>query len=76
MLLTAPQATYGDMHLSNTRLHYVKAGTGQSPNPNNYTKISPIGCQCQDVWSTSDNAIERRALTDVQVCGWPVLKQG
>ena len=23
-----PQATYGDMQLSNTRLHYVKAGTG------------------------------------------------
>ena len=28
MSLTAPQATYGDMELSNTRLHYVKAGTG------------------------------------------------
>ena len=28
MSLTAPQATYGDMELPNTRLHYVKAGTG------------------------------------------------
>ena len=28
MSFTAPQATFGDMQLSNTRLHYVKAGTG------------------------------------------------
>ena len=28
MSLTAPQATYGDMELPNTRLHYVKSGTG------------------------------------------------
>ena len=28
MSLIAPQTTYGDMDLPNTRLHYVKAGTG------------------------------------------------
>jgi pimeloyl-ACP methyl ester carboxylesterase len=28
MTVTPPQATFGDMELSNTRLHYVKAGTG------------------------------------------------
>ncbi|HKJ37236.1 MAG TPA: alpha/beta hydrolase [Anaerolineales bacterium] len=28
MSITPPQAAFGDMELSNTRLHYVKAGTG------------------------------------------------